>query len=75
MLSDRELEVFRLLGNGHTTREIAAALHLSIKTIGTYRERLKEKLGFATGAALMRAAVLWIAYRKEPSENLPDNPL
>jgi DNA-binding NarL/FixJ family response regulator len=61
LLSDRELEVFRLIGSGLETREIAATLHLSIKTIGTYRERLKEKLGFATGAELMRAAVLWVA--------------
>jgi DNA-binding NarL/FixJ family response regulator len=67
LLSDRELEVFRLIGLGLETREIAAALHLSIKTIGTYRERLKEKLGFATGAELVRAAVLWTANRQEPS--------
>jgi DNA-binding NarL/FixJ family response regulator len=67
LLSDRELEVFRLIGQGLETREIAATLHLSIKTIGTYRERLKEKLGFATGAELVRAAVLWTANRQEPS--------
>lgn len=69
LLSDRELEVFRLIGTGLTTREIAAALHLSIKTIGTYRERLKQKLGFDTGAELVRAAVLWGAHRQEPSGN------
>jgi DNA-binding NarL/FixJ family response regulator len=70
-LSDRELEVFRLLGSGLETREIAEALHLSIKTIGTYRERLKEKLGYATGAELVRAAVLWVAHHQEPSGTPP----
>lgn len=43
-LTDREMEVFRLFGKGLSTREIAERLHLSIKTIGTYRERIKEKL-------------------------------
>jgi DNA-binding NarL/FixJ family response regulator len=45
-LTDREMEVFRLFGKGFSTREIADKLHLSIKTIGTYRERIKEKLNF-----------------------------
>ena len=44
-LSTRELQVFRLLGMGKSTGEIAAELSLSVKTIGTYRERLKDKLG------------------------------
>lgn len=43
-LSDRELEVFTLFGRGLSSKEIAARLHLSIKTIGTYRERIKQKL-------------------------------
>ncbi len=43
-LTDREIEVFRLFGKGLSTREIAQRLNLSIKTIGTYRERIKEKL-------------------------------
>lgn len=43
-LTDREMEVFQLFGKGLSTREIADRLHLSIKTIGTYRERIKEKL-------------------------------
>ena len=71
-LSDRELEVFRLLGSGLETREIAEALHLSIKTIGTYRERLKDKLGYATGAELVRAAVLWVAHHQEPAGTAPE---
>lgn len=51
-LTDRELEVFRLIGQGQTTGEIAATLCLSAKTIGTYRERIKEKLGLRTSAEL-----------------------
>lgn len=59
LLSERELEVFRLIGRGYTTREIAARLHLSIKTIGTYRERIKEKLRLKHGNELVRCAVQW----------------
>lgn len=58
-LTDRELEVFRLIGQGLTSREIARRLHLSIKTIGTYRERIKEKLNLKHGTELVRAAVHW----------------
>lgn len=58
--SDRELEVFRLLGEGRTTRQIAEKLHLSIKTIETYRAHLKEKLGLRTSNELVRAAVHWV---------------
>ncbi|MEO5904561.1 MAG: response regulator transcription factor [Gemmatimonadaceae bacterium] len=56
-LSDRELEVFRLIGFGHGTREIADALHLSIKTIESYQAHIKEKLGIATSRALMQRAI------------------
>lgn len=59
-LTDRELEVFRLLGAGLSTRDIALRLGLSIKTIGTYRDRIKDKLGVATSADLVRRAVLWL---------------
>lgn len=55
-LSDRELQVLRLLGAGHDSREIAEELHLSMKTVGTYRERLKVKLGLDTARALERYA-------------------
>jgi DNA-binding NarL/FixJ family response regulator len=58
-LSDRELEVFRRIGQGHATRQIADALHLSIKTIETYRAHIKEKLGIATATELVRVAVKW----------------
>lgn len=58
-LSDRELEVFRMLGQGLTTREIAATLHLSIKTVETYREHLKRKLNLENASQLIRCAVEW----------------
>ena len=59
-LTDRELEVFRLLAQGLSSREIARRLHLSIKTIGTYRERIKEKLNLKHGTELVRYAVHWV---------------
>src|SRR6266478_5591491 len=49
-LSNRELQVFQLLGSGSSTRQVAEALHLSVKTIETYRENLKNKLHFKDGA-------------------------
>jgi DNA-binding NarL/FixJ family response regulator len=58
-LSDRELEVFRRIGHGQTTRQIANALHLSVKTIETYRAHIKEKLDIRTATELMRFAVQW----------------
>jgi DNA-binding NarL/FixJ family response regulator len=59
MLTDRELEVYRQIGAGLSTREIAAKMHLSAKTIGTYRDRIKQKLCLKSGAELTRCAVLW----------------
>ncbi len=56
-LTDRELQVFRMIGRGFSTREIANRLFLSIKTIGTYRERIKEKLNLKNANELIRCAV------------------
>jgi DNA-binding NarL/FixJ family response regulator len=56
-LSDRELEVFTLIGEGLTTRQIAEKLHLSVKTIETHRAHIKEKLRLRTGLELMRTAM------------------
>ncbi|HWA85912.1 MAG TPA: response regulator transcription factor [Opitutus sp.] len=56
LLSDRELQVFRLLGTGLGSAAIAGELRLSMRTVGTYRERLKNKLGAQTGRALERSA-------------------
>ncbi len=58
-LSDRELEVLRLIGEGYGTREIANLLNLSVKTIDSYREHLKEKLNIAGGSGLVRFAIQW----------------
>ena len=60
-LSDRELEVLQLFGRGKSTREIADALHLSVKTIETHRAHIKEKLGFKEAEELMKFAAEWIA--------------
>jgi len=59
-LTGRELEVFRHIGEGLSTREIADRMHLSIKTIGTYRERIKEKLNLKHYTELVKVAVHWL---------------
>lgn len=58
-LSDRELEVFRMIGEGHATREIAEELHLSIKTVETYQAHIKEKLNLRSGRELIQHAIQW----------------
>lgn len=59
-LSDRELDVFRLIGQGLKTAEIAARLHLSINTIETYRDRIRAKLDISDGASLVYRAIQWV---------------
>jgi DNA-binding NarL/FixJ family response regulator len=63
-LSDRELEVFRLIGEGNGTRQIAEALNLSVKTVETYEAHLKEKLSLGSVRELMRYAVEWALTRE-----------
>ena len=58
-LSDRELEVFRMLGQGLDTRQIANSLNISIKTVQVYCARIKDKLKLANATELFREAVLW----------------
>jgi DNA-binding NarL/FixJ family response regulator len=60
LLSDRELEVFRMIGAGLSTRDIAKQLHLSPSTVDTYRERLKSKLTLKTAAELIHQATQWV---------------
>ena len=60
-LSDREFEVFQLIGRGDTTRQIAEELHISVKTIETYRAKIKKKLGVKDATGLLRYAVNWMA--------------
>ena len=57
VLSDRELEVFRQIGEGRSTRQIAENLHLSIKTVETYQAHIKEKLSLRTGRELVQHAI------------------
>jgi DNA-binding NarL/FixJ family response regulator len=59
-LSDRELEVFRMIGEGFSTREMAEKLHLSIKTVETYRAHIKDKLGLQDANELLRSAIRWV---------------
>jgi DNA-binding NarL/FixJ family response regulator len=56
-LTDREMEIFRMIGGGKPVREIAENLFLSVKTIEAHREHIKEKLGFKTSAELLRYAI------------------
>ena len=60
VLSDRELEVFELTGRGITTREIAERLHLSVKTVESYRARIKNKMDLGNATELMQHAVQWV---------------
>jgi DNA-binding NarL/FixJ family response regulator len=58
-LSDRELEVFEMLGQGRGTRQIAESLRVSVKTVQAYCARIKEKLNLASATELLREAVRW----------------
>lgn len=64
LLSDREFEVFELLGRGRRTREIAQVLNLSDKTVQTHREHIKEKLNIHDAVSLVRQAVQWVEAQK-----------
>lgn len=59
-LADRELEVFRLIGDGVKTAEIAERLHLSVKTVETYRDRIRRKLDLENGTELAHFATQWV---------------
>jgi DNA-binding NarL/FixJ family response regulator len=59
LLSDRELKVFDLTGSGLNTSEIAGRLHIAVKTVETYRARIKEKLKLKDSSALLRLAISW----------------
>ena len=64
-LTDREFEVFQLIGQGKSTRDIAAELHLSPKTVDVHRGHIKEKLGLRDVTALIRHAVRWVETRHD----------
>jgi DNA-binding NarL/FixJ family response regulator len=59
-LTDRELEVFQKIGRGYNTRKIAEELHLGIKTVESYRARIKDKLQLEDGNDLLRHAMQWV---------------
>jgi DNA-binding NarL/FixJ family response regulator len=64
-LTDRELETFELLGQGMTTQQIASKMHVSRKTVETYRARIKEKLGLTNAVELIQHAVQWVLAKSE----------
>jgi DNA-binding NarL/FixJ family response regulator len=59
-LTDRELQVFRLIGEGHSTRQIAGELHLSVRTVEAYREYIKTKLNLRNATELVQHAFHWV---------------
>jgi DNA-binding NarL/FixJ family response regulator len=66
-LTDRELEVLRLFGEGWSTEEIAQKLHLSAKTVDVHRGHIKEKLAFRTTPEFLRFAIRWVASQERPA--------
>jgi DNA-binding NarL/FixJ family response regulator len=67
-LSERELEAFQLIGKGLTTESIAEKMHVSPKTVETFRARIKEKLGIATLPELIQRAAQWVVESKYQSD-------
>jgi len=71
-LSDRELEIFQLIGDGFATHQIADRLHISMKTVASHRENIKRKLNLNDGEQLARFAIHWLRYRDaEPNATVP----
>ncbi len=66
LLSDRELEVFQMVGEGNGTRAIADRLNLSVKTIETYKSHIKSKLALKDGTELIQQAVKWVMENRAP---------
>ena len=72
-LSDRELQVFQMIGDGYATHEIANRLHLSVKTVASHRENIKKKLDLKTIEELSRFAIHWQRHRDSgPTQPGPD---
>ena len=63
LLTDREFEIFQMVGQGKVTREIAEHLHLSVKTVEVHRANIKQKLKLKNGAELVRYAIRWVEGR------------
>lgn len=71
LLSDREFEVFQMIGQGRSTREIAETLHLSPKTVDVHRAHIKEKLQLRDATALVRHAVRWVETQNAGGDVIP----
>ena len=67
-LSDRELEIFKLIGQGLRSQRISEELHLSVKTVETYFSRIKQKLGIKDASELLQVAIAWRTDLGEPEE-------
>jgi DNA-binding NarL/FixJ family response regulator len=72
-LTDREFDVFRLFGEGKSTKEAASALNLSPKTVAVHRDNIKSKLGIHTTAELLRHAIRWVESQGISSPSAPSN--
>ena len=70
-LSDREIEIFRLLGQGKETKQIASELNLTIATINSYRARIKEKLDLNSPTELLHKAISWVQEEAGNNSNAP----
>jgi len=66
LLSDRELQVFQMIGAGRSTRQIAQDLGLSVKTVESYRAHIKDKMGLESGYALVQSAIYWHHFESRP---------
>lgn len=67
-LSERELEVFELIGSGSSVAKIAAALHISVSTVETYRSRIKEKMNLTDSTELLQTAIRWNVLKSSSSQ-------
>lgn len=70
VLSNRELEVFDYIGQGFQTREISEKLHLSVKTVESHREHIKNKLNLANSTEVIRRAIQWVHSEKGENEQV-----
>lgn len=70
-LSDRELEVFRLIGEGHGTREIAEELQLRVKTVDSYQAHIKKKMSLKNSRELVQRAIQWAIGNEASGISLP----
>lgn len=68
ILSEREMEIYRLIGQGNSTQDIADMLNVSSKTVNTHRQNIKDKLGFKNATVLIQQAYQYVCDERTPSE-------